>query len=699
MRRRPVLRCFANRARWGLVVAVGVAAACVVPAPAGSTIQPTIIHAAELVAPGIDFGDLLGISVAIDGNTLVVGARRNYNGGVHVFERGPTGLWGWVAELRPPTSDPQESFGAAVAVHGDTIVAGAPGRDVGATNAGAVHVFVRDPGTGDWEFDRTLGGGLVADTRYGSSVAVDDTWVVAGAPRADGDTGRVRVWRRPTWAPQTLPVFNIDTGANLGWSVAIDGSLIVAGAPYDDNGGLNRGSVHVYFLGTDGQTWGYRQQIVAPAEKDRDYFGYSVAIDGPNLVAGAPGRDRDGVNRGSVYHFQAAGTGWQPGRELTAATGSDGDGLGWSVAVEGDEAYAGVPFDSSGICSQTGEPLPPTAGSVTVFDLTSGSWVAELTNPFAVAGDQLGSSVAVDGGVVATGAPYRHAESGTVHLFADLPESLRCGGWAVTLVGTPGDDVLTGTLGPLYSYRDVIRGYGGNDTISGGDGDDVICGDDGDDLILGERGDDVLYGGDGNDRLRGATGNDRLYGGAGSDRLLPDTGNDVVDGGPGSDILDFLSGRGPIQVGLCAGTVTYFHPAHTWAHSLFSIEKVDGTRYDDILVGDPGRNVLRGKQGADQISGGGGDDDLIGGTGNDTVLGGDGDDLIKGQADDDLLEGETGADRIRGGNGDDTLRGGPGNDTLIGGLFSHRGVFTNHIDGGNGIDTCRWWFDNPINCP
>jgi Ca2+-binding RTX toxin-like protein len=321
-----------------------------------------------------------------------------------------------------------------------------------------------------------------------------------------------------------------------------------------------------------------------------------------------------------------------------------------------------------------------------------------LVDPFGANYDGLGASVAADGGVVVGGAPLDDGaaeNAGAAHLFADLPDDLRCMGVAATQVGTAAGDDLRGTPG-----RDVIRGYGGDDTITGLGDTDLLCGDDGDDLLLGGPGDDFLLGGDGNDKLRGAAGFDVLVGGAGSDRMLPETGDDWVEGGPGSDILDYLAAAGPVTVDLAAGTSTYSPiGGTTWTHTLVTVEKVDGSRYDDTLIGDAKRNVLRGKQGIDQIWGHGGDDDLIGGTGDDTIRGGDGDDLIKGQADDDLLEGEGGADRIRGGNGDDTLRGGDGNDTLFGGLLRHRGIFSNVIDGGAGTDVCRWWFDDPTNCP
>jgi Ca2+-binding RTX toxin-like protein len=99
-----------------------------------------------------------------------------------------------------------------------------------------------------------------------------------------------------------------------------------------------------------------------------------------------------------------------------------------------------------------------------------------------------------------------------------------CQGFAVTLVGTQGPDVLVGTPGP-----DVIWGAGGNDVLDGGAGNDLLCGgggEDGEDHLIGGAGNDWLWGGSGDDQLEGGPGNDRLTGGNGDDRL---------DGGPGRD--------------------------------------------------------------------------------------------------------------------------------------------------------------------
>ncbi len=100
-----------------------------------------------------------------------------------------------------------------------------------------------------------------------------------------------------------------------------------------------------------------------------------------------------------------------------------------------------------------------------------------------------------------------------------------CRGIPASIVGTPRDDVRTGTRG-----RDVMLGLGGNDTLLGVGGNDVICGAKGKDTLKGGRGNDRLLGQRGNDRLKGARGSDKLNGGRGADTCIGGRGRDSASG-------------------------------------------------------------------------------------------------------------------------------------------------------------------------
>ena len=219
----------------------------------------------------------------------------------------------------------------------------------------------------------------------------------------------------------------------------------------------------------------------------------------------------------------------------------------------------------------------------------------------------------------------------------DVP---RCHGRRATIVGTEGDDLLRGT-----PERDVIWGGGGDDVILGSLGNDLLCGGPGSDLIHGGRGNDVADGGAGDeDRVIGDLGDDKLMGGSGDrdevagslgidtinggpgnfDYVHGDYGYDRVDGGPGKgDIASFATdvgagrnGRGGVRVELAR------HRARGDGHDrLYRVEDVEGSAFDDVLIGNGQANVIDGGAGDDVIRGGGGRDQIFGGQGSDRCSG------------------------------------------------------------------------------
>jgi Ca2+-binding RTX toxin-like protein len=217
-------------------------------------------------------------------------------------------------------------------------------------------------------------------------------------------------------------------------------------------------------------------------------------------------------------------------------------------------------------------------------------------------------------------------------------EDARCHGRRAMIVGTSDDDVLQGT-----PERDVIWGGGGNDTITGSLGNDLLCGGPGADLVHGGRGNDIVDGGGGaEDRVIGDLGDDKVIGGpGGADEVAGSLGIDTVSGGPGD--FDFVHGDygydrmdgGPgkddiasfatdVAAGKSGGVKVSLarHRAKGDGHDrLFRFENLEGSAFDDILVGDGHGNVIDGGAGDDVIRGSGGKDELLGAQGSDRCNG------------------------------------------------------------------------------
>jgi serralysin len=145
----------------------------------------------------------------------------------------------------------------------------------------------------------------------------------------------------------------------------------------------------------------------------------------------------------------------------------------------------------------------------------------------------------------------------------------------------------------------VIDGSRFNDIIEGGKFANTFWGDDGNDLLKGKVG---------NDTLSGGNGDDKLYGGAGADHL---------NGGAGRDTASYWDAASGVEVHL--GN-TSANKGEAAGDSYVSIEVVDGSRYNDILVGDAGSNIFWGDAGNDALNGGAGADILGGGAGSDTFI-------------------------------------------------------------------------------
>lgn len=269
------------------------------------------------------------------------------------------------------------------------------------------------------------------------------------------------------------------------------------------------------------------------------------------------------------------------------------------------------------------------------------------------------------------GDDYIEGGSGSNALFGEAGNDTIHGGDDGELIrGGFGDDVIYGGGG-----ADLIYGDMGDDWIHGGDGDDIIDAFSGDDIVYGGAGNDSivasgitarLYGGDGDDsisavqagwaEIHGDAGNDtlyaasygRTYGGDGDDDLRGSNLHDWLQGGAGNDLIYGGGGSGVDTADYSEAAIGVMVDLRIdgWQDTvgsgrdyLMSIANLNGSNYDDTLVGGFGVNQLDGGDGADHLSGDIGDDRLLGGDGDDFLDGGTGRDFLFGQAGNDSLNG------------------------------------------------------------
>jgi len=207
------------------------------------------------------------VAVAIDGDTIVVGASGTYDdqGAAYVFVK-PSSGWATTsafnAMLTASDGGLLDFLGLSVAISGNTVVAGQPFHN-DQTGPGVVYVFVK-PAAGWATMTQTAE--LTQSVRgpydqFGFAVAVSGNTVVAGAPQADSDAGVAYVFVEPPtgWADMTETAdLTTNPGGRFGWTLGISGKQIVVG--YDGSAS----TIPVYAEPESGWTWRLAELNPAP---------------------------------------------------------------------------------------------------------------------------------------------------------------------------------------------------------------------------------------------------------------------------------------------------------------------------------------------------------------------------------------------------------------------------------------------------
>lgn len=320
-----------------------------------------------LKALNAGFSHEFGTAVSTTTNIIAVGApdQQQASGAVYLYETGISGLM-QAAMLKAENADNFDGFGHSVSIAGNVIVIGAPSEggdgssadDNSLVSSGAAYVFEK----------------------------MDNSWMQTGYLKASN--------------PGTDDLF--------GWSVATDGETIAVGAKWEDSDGSSsesndiRHAGAVYVFSKNQGEWQQQSYLKSANPTDYDSFGSSVAVDGDNLIAGAPFKlDAEG----SVFAFRKISSEWQFVSEVSLESTESGDQFGWSVGLDADRAIVGAIGESSDGSSQDDNSVG-WAGAAFIFRLNGADWVLEeyLKPRFPGEIDQFGYSVELSGDFAVVGA-------------------------------------------------------------------------------------------------------------------------------------------------------------------------------------------------------------------------------------------------------------------------------------------------------
>ena len=214
----------------------------------------------KITAPDGASNDAFGVSVAISGNTAIVGARGDsdngaFSGAAYIFDFNGT-AWTQIAKITASDGASFESFGWSVAIFGNTTIVGSFG-DGNVTDSGAAYIFERD-------------------------------------------IGGVNKWGELT------KIFASDGASadQFGFSVSISGNTAIVGASGDSDNGSFSGSAYIFERDTDGvNNWGEVTKITASDGAELDQFGNSISISDNTAIVGSFGDSDNGSFTGSAYLF------------------------------------------------------------------------------------------------------------------------------------------------------------------------------------------------------------------------------------------------------------------------------------------------------------------------------------------------------------------------------------------------------------
>jgi hypothetical protein len=371
------------------------------------------------------------IPLAVGSNALEVVATaedavtsRSY--GVDVT-RGPLAAVGLEAYAKAFNTDAGDRFGTSLGLCGDVLAVGAPGEDSGAT------------GIDGFEFDES-----------------------------QTDAGAVYLFDRQggTWTPAAyVKASNTDAQDRFGSSLSLCGGLLLVGAPGEDSNARGVDGFQgddtqseagaAYLLERSGGLWDHVAYLKASNTEALDRFGASTDLSGERLVIGAPGEDSAatdvGANEddnsqsdsGAAYVFERSGGLWAQTAYVKATNTDALDEFGTAVALDGDTLLIGAPGEDSPAGNQADDSVS-NAGAVYVYAADTDalwSWFTFLKASNPDAEDRFGSDVALDGDLLAVGAPGEDgavggidgnqaddsaASAGAVYVF----ERASSGGWS-----------------------------------------------------------------------------------------------------------------------------------------------------------------------------------------------------------------------------------------------------------------------------
>jgi len=388
-----------------------------------------------------------------DSSTGGIGGDQSNNnalgsGAVYVYTYDENQVWTFQNYIKASNTDAEDAFGSSVAISGDTLVVGAPGEDSNATgfngdqlddsatDAGAAYVYIRDS-SGQWFPEAYLkASNTDAGDEFGGAVSISGETIVIGAinehsastgvnsnqvdnTAAEAGAGYVFVRSGSSWSQQAyLKPSNTDAGDRFGTAVDIDNDFIIVGSRLEssdgssssDNSALSAGAAYVFVR--DGSVWSEDAYLKANNAQSGDAFGAAVAIDGDRVAVGAELEDDlldDLTDSGAVYLYERNNGSWEFTHYLKAENKDSEDRFGVSVSLDQGQLAVGAWLEDSAsaeVNGNQGDNSLVNSGAAYVFEEIGDNWLQRyyLKSNVPDLSDQFGTAIGASNGLVAVAA-------------------------------------------------------------------------------------------------------------------------------------------------------------------------------------------------------------------------------------------------------------------------------------------------------
>lgn len=322
--------------------------------------------------------------------------------------------------LESSNNESEGRFGSSISVTNNYLVIGAPFENAQNSDDGRVYVYKKNISDNlFYEIDNLTSSFSVIEGKFGSDVSIFGEFLVIGAPRENGNQGRVHIFKRNTTTNRFNFLHSIisetpEFAGEYGSSISLYGDFLVVGALGEDDGDFGRGKAYLYKKNTSNDTFNLLQNISSPTQTFAGLFGTQVFLYQDYLVISAIG-ENSASGRVHIFKRNTTTDTFYNISQIESPNAISGAGFGTSISLDENYLFIGAPGENALF---TGD------GRAYVYRINSSNntlyLTLSLTSPSPEDDGNFGNSVSNYGEYAVIGARFENVfsvDDGQAHLY------------------------------------------------------------------------------------------------------------------------------------------------------------------------------------------------------------------------------------------------------------------------------------------